>query len=320
LTYHLKVAAVDVRGLSGAISAVVVNFNAGGYLAAAVTSVLAQAPPVGEVIVVDNQSSDTSVARLRETCTDPRLRIIALDTNRGFAAACNIGIKATRSPYVLLLNPDCFMFAGALAALTAALDAHANAAAVGPLLVNTDGSEQRGGRRDVPSPWQIFCYVVGLHRLMPRHPRFRSFNRMTDPLPAGPAAVQAISGAAMLIRRAALDVIGGFDERYFMHFEDLDWCLRATQAGHDILFVPGAVVEHTQGVCSASRPLRVEYYKHRSLAAFLSKNFSHFYPRPFMAAVWALIHVHLVWQIARRLAAGTGRVPAPRAAASPRSA
>src|SRR5258708_9087911 len=266
----------------GSISVVIVNFNAGGYLTAAAVSELAQGASVREVIVFDNGSADSSVGRLRDACADRRLRIIELGTNLGFARACNTGIGAAAGDLVLLLNPDCFLFPGAVERLRAALEENRAAVAAAPLLVNPDGSGQRGGRRDIPNPWQIFGYAVGLHRLMPHHPRFRNFNRMSDPLPSVPTVVQAISGACMLIRRRALDDLGGFDERYFMHFEDLDWCLRATRANRVILFVPGAVVEHTQGVCSAACPVRVEYHKHRSLAAFLAKNFSSYYPVPFI--------------------------------------
>jgi len=297
---------------SNCVSAVIVNFNAGAYLATAVLSVLSQGNNVGEVIVVDNDSEDSSLSNLHEISTDPRLRVIKLDANNGFARACNIGIEASRGGMVLLLNPDCYMFPGSLEALLAGLGSDPTIAAAGPLLMNSDGTEQRGGRRDIPNPWQIFCYTIGLHRLMPRHPRFRNFNQMTAPLPSGPIAVPAISGACMLIRRSAIDGIGGFDERYFMHFEDLDWCLRVTQKSQGIRFVPAAIVEHTQGVCSAGRPLRVEYYKHRSLIEFLSKNFSQFYPRPFITVVRLLVNLHLGVQILRTLIGRTKAVDPPR--------
>jgi len=285
----------------GSVSAVIVNFNAGAYLANAVQSVLSQGDVIGEVIVVDNASDDTSLAKLREHQTDQRLRITELAVNQGFAHGCNVGIKAAKGKLILLLNPDCYMFPGSVNALIAGLNTDPGVAAAGPLLMNADGTEQRGGRRDIPNPWQIFCYTLGLHRLMPHHPRFRSFNRMLAPLPPAPVLVPAISGACMLIRASAIEQIGGFDERYFMHFEDLDWCLRVTQKGRGISFVPAALVEHTQGVCSASRPLRVEYYKHRSLIEFLSKNFSQFYPRPFMTAVRILVYLHLAAQGCRTL-------------------
>jgi GT2 family glycosyltransferase len=96
----------------------------------------------------------------------------------------------------------------------------------------------------------------------------------------------------MLVRRGSIDRIGLMDaERFFLHFEDLDWCLRFTAAGETVLFVPDAIVEHTQGACSARRPFRVEFHKHRSLIRFLRKHFAAFYPSSFMSAVAALVAI-----------------------------
>lgn len=172
----------------------------------------------------------------------------------------------------------------------------------GPRLVNADGSEQRGGRRDIPNPWQIFCYIMQFHRWMSRHPRFRDFNRLGDPLPEAPVQVQAISGACMLVRRTAIDDIGLMDEeRFFLHFEDLDWCLRFNNAGQRVLFTPDAVVQHAQGVSSAHNLVRAEFHKHRSLIRFLRKHFASFYPSTFMFAVATLVAARFCW-VALRVA------------------
>jgi GT2 family glycosyltransferase len=276
-------------GADDLVSVVIVNFNAGDYLAAAVESVLGQTEVVTEIIVVDNASSDGSLQSLRARVPADRIRIIELDDNYGFAYACNAGITASRGSSVLLLNPDCRMHAGSLALLKWMIQGRPDVGMTGPLIVNPDGSEQRGCRRDIPNPWQIFCVAFGLHRLMPDHPRFRDYAYDAAVLPDRPSEVPAISGACMLVRRAAIDAVGHLDSGYFLHFEDLDWCMRFQSAGLKILFVPGAVVEHTQGVCSRSRPIRVEAYKHRSLVRFLRKNFTTYYPSSFMAVVSALV-------------------------------
>jgi GT2 family glycosyltransferase len=164
----------------------------------------------------------------------------------------------------------------------------------GSLLVNPDGTEQRGGRRDIPNPWQIFCMTLQFHRLMPNHPRFRSINLHDQPIPEQPVPVQAVSGACMLVKRVAVEKVGTLDRAFFMHFEDLDWCLRFSQAGFGIVFVPQAVVEHTQGVCSRGRVRRVAYHKHRSLLIFLGKHFTQFYPSLFMALVSCAVTVRFV--------------------------
>ncbi len=265
-------------------SVVIVNFNAGAYLIAAVESVRAQDQAV-EVIVVDNNSSDDSIAALQRRFSGAEAIVIELEDNYGFAHACNIGIARARGATLLLLNPDCRMAPDALGQLKAVLESRSNLGMVGPLMINPDGSEQRGGRREIPNPWQIFCMTLQFHRLMPNHPRFRGINLHGQSLPDQPVEVQAISGACMLVKRAAVEKVGTLDSDYFLHFEDLDWCLRFANAGFGILFAPRAVVEHTQGVCGRGRARRVAYHKHRSLLIFLRKNFTQFYPSSFMALV-----------------------------------
>ncbi len=294
--------------MSATVSVVIVNYNAGRHLAAAAASVALQAPPATELIVVDNGSTDGSLAALGVGPDSLPVRVITLGSNTGFANGCNVGITQAAGELVLLLNPDCRMRPGALATLIAALEARPAAGMAGPRLVNPDGSEQRGARRDVPNPWQIFCFIMQLHKLMPRHPRFRDFNRTSDPLPRQPVAVQAISGACMLVRRTTIDRIGLLDsQRFFLHFEDLDWCLRLTSASEEVLFVPDAVVEHTQGMCGAKRPVRVEFHKHRSLIRFLRKHFAAFYPSSFMAVLSMMVALRFCAVAVRLLA----RRPAP---------
>jgi len=289
------------------VSIVMVNFNAGAYLAAAVESVLAQEGVAAEIVVVDNASADRSLAHLAERVPDERVRTIRLPRNVGFAQACNVGLAETKGELILFLNPDCRMRAGALARLVAELAAHADVGMAGPLVVNPDGTEQRGCRRDVPNPWQIFCVAFGLHRLMPNHPRFRAYTHEGVPLPEQSSLVPAISGACMLVRRAAIERVGTLDPSYFLHFEDLDWCLRFEKARLGVLFVPDAVVDHTQGVCCASRPLGAEAAKHRSLVRFLRKNFAGFYPSSFMAVVSALVALRFGLVALRVIARRRGR-------------
>jgi hypothetical protein len=111
------------------------------------------------------------------------------------------------------------------------------------------------------------------------------------PLPDRPVEVEAISGAFMLVRRSALEKVGPLDEGYFLHCEDLDWCMRFKQAGYQILFVPDVVVSHVKGGCSVNRPVFVEWHKHKGMIRFYRKFFRQRYPGVLMglvfAAVWA---------------------------------
>ena len=154
----------QARTRKGLISVIIVNYNAGGYLANAVASIVAS-PVRHEIIIVDNGSTDDSLSRLSPDEGD-RLRILRLGENRGFANACNEGIRLAEGEFLALINPDCRVYPGALATLKAMLEKDPGAGMVGPRVVNPDGSEQRGARRDIPNPWRIFCTTLGLHRLI----------------------------------------------------------------------------------------------------------------------------------------------------------
>jgi GT2 family glycosyltransferase len=297
--------AVDAQPLD--VSVVIVNFNAGSFLSDAVTSVFAQSTEPVECIVIDNGSRDDSIAELRSRVPDSRLTILEQDANLGFAAGCNIGITQARGALVLLMNPDCFLQEGSLESMIAALGENEDAGAVGPLILNMDGTEQRGCRRDIPTPWQIFCVGVGLHRLMPNHPRFRSFNQLGTALPDEVVQVQSVSGACILIRHKTIEQVGLLDERYFLHFEDLDWCLRAGESGHEILFEPAAVAHHVGGISSRKLPIRVEAHKHASLIRFVRGNFAQYYPSAFILFVALVVYARFLAVVVGLLVRGPAK-------------
>ncbi|CAN0447513.1 unnamed protein product, partial [Laminaria digitata] len=209
--------------------------------------------------------------------------------------------------YILLLNPDCYLEPDALKTLLIELDSDDEIGAVGPLILNMDGSEQRGCRRDIPTPWQIFCVGLGLHKIMPEHPRFRSFNQSDTELPDEPIQVQSVSGACILIKRETIERVGLFDERYFLHFEDLDWCLRAGRAEVMIYFVPNAVAHHVGGVSGRDRPYRVEAHKHTSLIRFVRSNFARYYPSAFIAFVSLVVYARWLTLVVRMAIFGKAR-------------
>jgi GT2 family glycosyltransferase len=274
------------------VSVVIVNFNAGPLLARSVRAALASSEPV-EVVVVDNGSTDGSLATLRaELAGDARLRIVEQGRNTGFAAACNAGLREWRGEFALLLNPDCLVGRDTLSAVKAALEADPGAGMAGCLLLNEDGSEQEGCRRSVPTPGRAFARAFGLSRLRRRAGAAGGDFVLSDqPLPAGPVEVDAISGAFTMVRRAAADAVGLLDEAYFLHCEDLDWCMRFRQAGYRVLFVPGAAAVHHKGTSSRGRPVRVLWHMHRGMVRFYRKFFRREYPGPFMWLVVAGVAV-----------------------------
>jgi len=266
------------------VSVVIVNFNAGDLLADCLRSVLPQA---AEVVLVDNASETTGFESVVAAfAPHPRLRVIRSPVNLGFAAGCNLGAAAAREATVLFLNPDCVVAPGAVARLCDTLRSDPRAALAGGLLTDTVGREQGGGRRAVPTPWRSFVRAFGLSRLSRRWPRlFDDFHLHRQPLPTAPVAVEAISGACIMATRAALDDIGAFDEGFFMHCEDLDYCMRARSRGWTISFVPDAPVIHHKGACSRDRRLFVEWHKHKGMVRFYRKHFRHQYPAGLMGFV-----------------------------------
>jgi hypothetical protein len=263
------------------VSIVIVNYNAGEILLECVASAWQQAE---QVIVVDNASADNSIAALKNTF--PATRIICNERNLGFAKACNMGAQIAVGNHIFFLNPDCILEHNAVSALVRAANSAPDVSMAGGLLTCPDGIEQVGGRRAVPTPWRSFVRAFGLSTLGNRYPKlFADFALHKQPLPDHPTEVEAISGACMLIRRDALEDIGLLDEAYFMHCEDLDWCMRFRQKGWKILFVPEARMIHHKGHCSKSRPIFVEWHKHKGMIRFYHKFFRRQYPGVLMGLV-----------------------------------
>lgn len=266
------------------LSAIIVNYNAGLLLTQCVQAALQQTE---QVIVIDNASSDSSLLELEARFpADSHLQIVRLDSNAGFAAGCNIGLGTSTKPYILFLNPDCILSTGSLQRMVQVLESDSHVGMVGGFLINPDGSEQGGGRRAIPTPWRAFVRAFGLYHLARYWPQlFFDFHLDKQPLPQSPIEVEAISGALMLVRREAIDDVGSWDENYFLHCEDLDWCMRFKQKNWKIVFVPDAPVTHFQGTCSRARPFFVAWHKHKSMLRFYRKFFQHQYPRALMGLV-----------------------------------
>jgi GT2 family glycosyltransferase len=295
--------------MSHTLSAIIVNYNAGSLLRKCVDSLLA-CPLDIEIIVVDNASTDASLEILQDLS---QVCVIRNSTNVGFAAACNIGIGASSTPFLLFLNPDCFFEPDAIVTLMAGLQSGELVGMAGGLLVNEDGTEQGGGRRAVPTPWRSFVRAFGLQRFSNRWPKlFYDFYLHKQPLPDNPIKVEAISGACMLVKRDAMEVVGLWDEGYFLHCEDLDWCMRFRQKGWQILFVPNARISHALGACSQSRRVFVEWHKHKGMVRFYGKFFRHQYPGALMwlvtVGVWLRFSLAAVYLTVRRWLASLGRI------------
>lgn len=277
------------------VTVVIVNYNTGPFLAEAVDSVITQRDVIKDVVVVDNASTDNSLDLIQIRDGDTyTLRILRQRTNRGFAVGCNIGLAVARSDLVLFLNPDCRMSVGSISKMAEYLEGDGRVGIVGPLILGPDGKEQAGCRRDIPTPLQSVIVLLNLHKIMKEHPRFRHYNHIDREIPLQPVDVHAVSGACMMTSKHEMNQLGAFDERYFLHFEDLDLCLRFLRAGKIIKFLPDVAVTHYKGVSSRATPVRVHWHKHLSMMRFFQKNFFSFYPGILLNGVKLIILIHFV--------------------------
>lgn len=266
------------------VSIIIVNFNGGKLLSDCVRSALNSTVSV-EVFVSDNGSADGSIEHLREMVEDNRLHIILNRENLGFSKANNIPLSNSSGKYFLFLNPDCIVEPDTLERMISVMDSASKAGMAGCLIRNWDGSEQAGCRRMVPTPARTLVRMLHLDKPFP-FLREKGVFLHQQPLPKSTVEIEAISGAFMLVSRNALEDVGPLDEEYFLHCEDLDWCMRFRKKDWRILFVPDVLVHHAKGECSTGRPVRVEWHKHKGMVRFYLKHFRHQYP---FILMWAVI-------------------------------
>lgn len=266
----MKNGAPNAIAKTGAVGAVVVNYNAGPRLADCVRA-LAGESGFSHIRVVDNASTDDSLqAAAALAAADPRIAVLRNDRNLGFGAGNNEVLRAAPDVDWLLVNPDCILQPGSLQAILACVRAQPRAGLLGGLVRNPDGSEQRGCRRDLPRLGSSLGRSLGLQRWFGRR-GWTNFDHTGEPLPAVPVRVEAVSGALMYLRAAALHETGIFDEGYFLHCEDLDICRRMADSGWEVWFVPEAQAVHFQGTSSRRTPLRVHWHKHRGMWRYYAK-------------------------------------------------
>jgi len=229
------------------LTAILVNYNAGDELRAALASIAADmAGRAWDGYVVDNASVDGSSAIVREFL--PEVTLIANRDNVGFGRAVNQALARARAPLVLIMNPDCQLRPGAVAALESELRQHPHCALAGPRILNPDGSVQGSARGDPDMLTGLFGRSAVLRRLLPWLPVSKRNVVDETTRPGSPSVVvDWLSGACVLGRRAALAAVDGFDERYFLYWEDADLCRRLRARGAHVRYVPSAVAVHRVG-------------------------------------------------------------------------
>ena len=230
----------------GSVACVVVTFNALPWIERCLESVAGT-----ETVVVDNGSTDGTADVVRERF--PSVAVVVTE-NRGLCAGWNRGIVSTSAEHVLVLNADAWLVDDALPALLDAAERHPRAAVVGPRMLNPDGSLQRSVR-GWPTSWRLATEYFYLRKLAPRSRALNAFygagfDHATE------REVEWVMGACMLLRRAAFDAVGPFDERYFLFSEEVDWMRRAADRGWSVVFTPHARCVHVGGASHGGRLFR----------------------------------------------------------------
>lgn len=198
-----------------------------------------------EVIVVDNASTDGVLEMVRAEW--PAVRVIEMGENAGFARANNRGIASARGRYLMLLNPDTVAHEGSLAALADFLDREPNAGVAAPRLLYPDLTDQGTARSFPTAAAALFGRRSLMTKVFPGNPWSRRYLSGRARGDAEPFVVDWVSGAAMMVRRDAIDRVGGLDEGFFMHWEDADWCHRIKDAGLTVHCVPVSRIVHHEG-------------------------------------------------------------------------
>jgi len=241
-----------------------------------------------ELYVVDNASGDESLSILSNEFS--YVNVLVNEDNVGFSKACNQVIPKAKGEYVLLLNPDTVVIDNAVSKLAAFLDNNPECGAVGPKILNEDGTLQLACRRAFPSPAAAFFRLTYLSILFPGHPLFAKYN-MTYIDPEKAASVDALSGSCMMVRKNVIDKIGLLDEDIFMFGEDIDWCWRIKQAGWQVFYNPQAVIYHSHGAASRLRPIGTTFDLHAGMEVFYRKHLAQDYWPIFNQLVYITIRL-----------------------------
>lgn len=238
------------------VSAIVVSYHTGPRLHECLYA-LKSDPDVSEIIVVDNGNPPDAVVWLDGfVARTDKARLIRSGANPGFGAAVNQGAASALSRFLLVINPDAVIRRGSIGPLLAAAEGADDPALVGGRIFDVRGHEERGCRRNTLTIWR----ALGLGK----------WTLESDPAPVGPVEVGAVSGAFFLMNRTAFDRIGGFDEAYFLHVEDVDLCRRVLAAGGNVIYQPLAGALH-YGSTSDAPSAVVQAHKARSLVRYFRK-------------------------------------------------
>ena len=275
-----------------ALSVIVVSADSGPALRECVRSVLASSLSL-ELILIDNASHDgVPSATERAHAHDPRLKVMYNRKNLGFGPAVNLAAKQANGHALLILNPDCLLHDDDLRRLLALQASKPKAGLIGAVVCDADGRPDPASWRRDPLLQRSLNSLLG---------RSGEKVNVEQEIPAEVIEVEAVSGAVMLMTRAMFRRLGGFDEKYFLHCEDLDLCRRVRDIGYQVLLAGDIRVQHGKGGSSRHRPVFVSRHKHRGMWRWFRKH-DPAARNPLVAtAVWLGIWAHFLLQIPGQL-------------------
>ncbi len=260
------------------IAVIIVSHQSETDLEESLPRLVAWAPVLGlEIILIDNASTDDTFTLLENFQND--VTVIRNDENQGFATAVNQGIQASRAPFILLLNPDAVIDASSIQRLKEYLDQHSTVAAVAPKMLFPDGRIQPS-RGSFPSLLHTLAHLYRLKRLLPDDEKIMhgplkilgSIFRQYSPLPDEDETVDYTTGACVLLRRSAVDEVGGLDEYFFLYYEEIDLARRLKNEGYSWVFLNTASATHTVASSSSKAPLRPFYERYKSMCYYFRKH------------------------------------------------
>ena len=267
------------------LSVVIVSYNVRSYLDQCLQSVMKALEGIdGEVFVVDNASSDDTMAVLPGRY--PWVHFIANGENIGFARANNIAIRQSAAEYVLLLNPDTTVADHTLRDALKFMDEHPKAGGAGVMMHNEDGTVAPESRRAIPTPWISALKMLGFSD------RYYMSHLPWDQ----PCRIEVISGAFCLLRKSALDKIGLLDEDFFMYGEDIDLSYRLLKGGYENWYLP-LPITHFKGKSTRKTDYRYVHVFYKAMLIFFRKHYSHlsfFYTIPVKAAIYCRAFIALI--------------------------
>lgn len=229
------------------VAVVIVNYQSYAELHACLAS-LGPARAEVSLVVVDHATSAEAADTIGAAF--PHVHLLRVDANEGFAAGVNRGTRLLGARYTILLNPDSIATPDLPSQLAAWMDEHPDAGVAGPRILNNDGSTQPSARRFPDLTTGIAGRSSWLTRVLPNNALSRHNLAPSTQAGAGPAGVDWVSGACLIVRREAFEAVGGMDEGFFLYWEDADFCRRLTEAGWRVMYVPSISVRHTGGASS----------------------------------------------------------------------